>query len=117
MDLQPGEHVCSECRGTGTCPPADEKIKFDELRATCGKCGGSGKVDWVTNAMGESKHPFFYNTTKIFETSPDSDLTFYINGKTMLEIKKDGFYVQGQKVTDKKKIYDRFHKFLKTAGF
>ncbi len=41
--------MCETCEGHGT---VIEKEKFSFLRSTCPKCGGVGKLDWITNAMG-----------------------------------------------------------------
>lgn len=44
MILNEGEVVCDECNGKGN----------EGTLWTCAKCDGKGKLDWVTNAMGNN---------------------------------------------------------------
>lgn len=50
--LEEGELICSSCGGRGYHPSAQQ---WNTVASTCRKCGGDGKVDWVTNAMGTPK--------------------------------------------------------------
>jgi len=49
-DLLPGEEICPKCKGTGNNPKAEENCSIDFI---CFRCNGTGKIDWVTRAMGE----------------------------------------------------------------
>jgi len=44
MKLEEGEVICSKCKGRG-----------------CYKCKGKGKLDWVSNMMGEKPIPKYSN--------------------------------------------------------
>jgi DnaJ-class molecular chaperone len=47
--LKDGEVICSKCNGEGNC-------KFNnDVCIWCSRCQGTGKVDWISNAMGDSK--------------------------------------------------------------
>jgi len=46
--LNEGELICDECEGTGY------SRKVNIICFKCPKCDGKGKLDWVTNAMGNS---------------------------------------------------------------
>jgi len=111
MELQKHEVICSKCDGLGVF----HSDNSPDSSFICNKCGGVGKVDWVTNAMVQ-KDPSYFNASKIFETNPCSDISFYHEGIESLKITKDGFYIKGKKVADDNKIYDAFVDFLKDAG-
>jgi len=59
-DLKEGEVICSKCEGRGSLP---SKFNPYELASICPKCGGEGKVDWITNAMGEKKREPLYGSS------------------------------------------------------
>jgi DnaJ-class molecular chaperone len=50
VELSPGEEICPKCKGKGENPDAEENCSIDLI---CFRCNGTGKVDWVTKAMGE----------------------------------------------------------------
>ena len=48
LHLQPGEHKCSNCCGTGD----DFGEKSGDLTLSmCKKCGGTGKINWIQNVI------------------------------------------------------------------
>lgn len=51
-DIEEGEEICSKCDGTGVIPSTENP---SELASVCWKCNGNGKVDWITNAMGQPR--------------------------------------------------------------
>jgi len=59
--LNEGEVVCDRCDGTGTI----------EHNWWCPKCKGKGKIDWVTNAMGNIK-PFEFSASSTSISSGSS---------------------------------------------
>lgn len=109
MELQEHEVICDKCHGD---PMIDEEGHISIL---CERCGGTGKLDWVDKAMAGAKKvatPMFLNSM-----DPPSDITFYAKDQEeMLKITKDGFYVKGKKISDDKKVYSAFVKFLQEAG-
>jgi len=132
MSLNPGEHQCPKCSGKGkyseahshshgySSQPHHSNAGVSEsyaVETVCTRCHGSGKLDWITNAMGEGKSPFLHHAVNPLLSANNNDITFYSNGKTMLEVKSDGFYVQGRKIKDDQKVYDRFNKFLRGNGY
>lgn len=61
LDESLGEVLCSECGGSGR-GKSVEKIKVGTLwipgiGSCCKKCKGTGKLDWIENAVG--KRPLF----------------------------------------------------------
>ena len=130
--LNDGESVCKKCNGTGQCffstsetPQHNHSLNHNHNSPSygtvnvCSKCKGFGKVDWITNAMGEGKnlnnsHTHLHGSLAY---NLPSDVIFYTGGKEMLKISDDGFYVNGNKITDDKNVYERFHKFLKASGY
>jgi len=148
MELEEGEHVCSKCKGKGSffashshsapnhnhgysSPPQhmwNGESSSYAIEEICQRCNGTGKLDWISNAMGDAP-----NKSNVFSMSghthslatmprANSNVSFYHSGTKMLEIKEDGIYIQDQKVEDgagkdKKKIYERFNKFLNRAGY
>ena len=116
MQLNEGEVICNKCDGAGAI--AKKHHSDGIITVDCPKCYGTGKTDWVTNAMKEIKKPSLYhpNPVPIMTADPDDAITFYYNGKATIELKKDGFYIKGNKIADDKKIYKAFVQFLKNAG-
>jgi len=111
MKVNDGYENCKECNGSGILP-------LDDF--ACSNCGGSGKVDWVTNAMESiKKSDFLYNQGSIsLATNAPADIEFYTNNIVFLKICQNGdFLVKGKKVKNDKKIYDGFVEFLKSAGY
>ena len=57
MDLfQPSElgvYECRECHGIGI----SNQYNYLQLLDVCYKCGGSGKVDWITNVVNSRSAP------------------------------------------------------------
>jgi len=53
MKLGPGEMICPKCDG-------EPVFKKDGAMAVCGKCWGSGKLDFVENVVGKKK-PFSFD--------------------------------------------------------
>ncbi len=135
MELKPGEIKCNKCNGSGkyctshvhSLPehnhsnPHNHNLSSYAAESICAKCNGAGKVDWITNAMGEQPNRFItsgsHNHGNLAGLNPSENVTFHISGSTVLEINKDGFYVEGRKITDDKEVYDRFNKFLVGAGY
>lgn len=136
--LNDGEMICKKCKGTGKYFSSVSEHQHNHTlhhnhgyssyaaETVCSICNGSGKVDWITNAMGEGKRlnnihthslPSHTHGNVALATTLSSDISFYAGGKEMLKLADDGFYVNGTKLTDDKKIYNRFHKFLKGAGY
>jgi len=62
MKLEPGEYVCSVCNGNSYGKPNRNKRAFP-----CYNCDGTGKVDWITNAMPKS---FMFVLPKIRHVFP-----------------------------------------------
>jgi hypothetical protein len=50
IELLPGEEICPKCKGTGNNRRDEPEFTFSFI---CFKCRGTGKVDWVTRAMGQ----------------------------------------------------------------
>jgi hypothetical protein len=50
--LNEGEMICDKCEGTGKESNTSASTLYSRF---CKKCLGSGKVDWVDNAMGGKK--------------------------------------------------------------
>lgn len=46
----------------------------------------------------------------------DSEIVLYVSGKVRIKISDTGFYVEGRKVSNDKKIYKAFKKFLRETG-
>ena len=53
IKLEEGEVICSRCKGEGCTPFVD----YQSAQNTCPKCWGEGKLDWISNAMGERPKP------------------------------------------------------------
>ena len=141
INLNDGEFKCGKCKGNGkylvssvselSAHQHNHSINHNHgtssyaVETVCSKCNGIGKVDWITNAMGEGKnlnnlhtHSFPSHTHGNFSlASQQNDISFYSGGKEMLKIADDGFYADGNKITDDKDVYKRFHKFLKSSGY
>ena len=136
MTIEPGEYTCPKCKGNGKyaeshshAHPSHNHNHRDSgvhssyaVETICNRCCGSGKIDWIQNAMGEQKsNPLITtpgsHTHTIGTTIPNDNVEFYHNGTEMLKIAKDEFYIQGRKVNDDQKIYDRFNKWLVSSGF
>jgi hypothetical protein len=129
--LNDGESICKKCNGTGQhfisvsgAPYHNNHSPVYGTVNVCSKCKGFGKVDWITNAMGEGKnvnnlhtHSLPSHTHGSLAYSLPSEFTFNVGGKEMLKISDDGFYANGNKLTDDKNVYERFHKFLKASGY
>jgi DnaJ-class molecular chaperone len=49
IKLEEGEVICSRCNGEGFTAFVD----IQQAQVTCPKCNGAGKLDWISNAMGE----------------------------------------------------------------
>jgi len=116
MKLNDGEVKCSKCEGTGKEP----KSKEDCLIYGCEFCGGTGKVDWVENAMKSIKNDsLFHAGNMIASFNPTCDITFYTDGNTeSLRLCGNGdFIVKGKKLVNDKKLYEGFVDFLKDAGY
>ena len=106
MELQEHELVCRGCEGSGI------KDNDEIALVVCQKCGGSGKVDWISNAMG-SVPSIIQGVT--FQ-QPPSDINFCCDNEEVLRITKDAFYIKGNKIADDNKIYDAFVDFFKQCG-
>lgn len=112
MNLQEHEVICSKCKG--------EEL----LKKGCDKCGGKGKLDWVSNAMSRKVTlvtPGVYTqeidlSSYISPFIPKDEVTFHNEGEELIRLTKDGFYVKGKKVAEDKKIYDAFVDFLSGVG-
>jgi len=111
MNLQEHEVICSKCDG-------EAFVTFDgSIREVCHKCGGEGKVDWVSNAMQEAS---CLSTISQLHTTlsslPSNDITFHFEGEDVIKLTKDSFYVKGKKIADDKKLYDAFVNFFRGVG-
>ena len=134
MELNPGEYLCKKCNGKGKCYGTEQHNHNGPLNNmhnhsssyaveyVCGKCNGAGKVDWVTNAM--VRQDGYLTTSQLPSHSHshlptlNNDIAFYaVGGVEMLKIAEDGFYVEGEKVEDKLKVYERFNDFLVASGY
>jgi DnaJ-class molecular chaperone len=53
--MEPNKVECIKCRGSGYAPRKAllGTIIVFEPSVPCSKCGGSGKIDWVKQAIGE----------------------------------------------------------------
>jgi len=113
--MEYGYEVCKKCEGTGA---VAKKLHFDGITTVdCPKCHGAGKIDWITNAMWAIKDAgLFYDGSKIFETTPNSDIIFYCDGEEIIKTTKNGFYVKGKKIAEDEKLYDAFVDFFKQSG-
>ena len=58
--------MCETCEGHGT---TIEKDKSSFLRSTCPKCGGVGKLDWISNAMGVQEEDVRVSSSSVSRTS------------------------------------------------
>lgn len=47
IELFPGEEICQGCKGTGV------SAINDHWQIQCRKCHGEGKIDWISNVIGE----------------------------------------------------------------
>jgi DnaJ-class molecular chaperone len=114
MNLQEHEVICSKCDG-------EALITIDDnVKEVCDKCGGKGKLDWISNAMSRKVTlvtPGVYTQeVDLSPFIPSSDITFHSEGKEMIKLTKDSFYVKGKKIADDKKLYDAFVDFLRGIG-
>ena len=55
-ELKDGEVECSKCEGKGICNNIPKDNNFigaasPAILGSCSKCNGSGKTDWISNAM------------------------------------------------------------------
>jgi RecJ-like exonuclease len=96
-----GEVKCSKCNGTG------DNISHEP----CDKCLGSGKLDWVSNAM-TSANKFIAGSFSAI--NPCSDIIFYTKDQT--EALKICDNVKGKKIVNDKQVYDGFIDFLRDSG-
>ena len=48
--LKVGELICDKCKGQG-----DYNTFSKSISIWCSRCEGTGKVDWISNAMGDRK--------------------------------------------------------------
>ena len=122
MELQEHEVICSKCKGKKAIHSDDPQV----MSSMCSKCGGEGKVDWITNAMSKPTDSFISPGVYVKEIDlsthvPNDTIqydTFHFgsDGDELIRFSKDGFYVKGKKVADDKKIYDAFVEFLRGVG-
>ena len=131
MELNPGEYLCKKCHGKGIWHGTSEHkhnmhnhSSSYAVEWVCNKCNGTGKLDWVTNAMVRPPHTYLTSQmpshTHASLASLNNDITFSAGGaggSEMLKISEDGFYVDGEKVEDKLKVYERFNDFLVASGY
>jgi DnaJ-class molecular chaperone len=134
MKLEEGEVLCSKCSGKGVFYHSDhnghQHAPVQALVSNCTKCNGAGKLDWISNIMkninnnhnhthgiGSHTHSFPISQS-VFHGVYDepSDITFHCEGEEMISIKKDGFYVKGNKIADDLEIYKQFKAFLNQSG-
>lgn len=47
----------------------------------------------------------------------ENAITFHANGQERLRFAPDGVYINGEKITDSLKVYDRFSEWLTDAGY
>jgi len=111
MNLQEYEVICNKCDGEGAIHSDDPQ----GASVTCPKCDGEGKVDWVSNAM-EGVLSFNKLHGTFTSINPCADINFQVEGKELLRITKDAFYIKGRKVVNDDKIYNAFVDFFKQTG-
>jgi DnaJ-class molecular chaperone len=125
MELEEGEVLCSKCSGKGVFYQTDvnghQHAPVQALVSNCTKCNGAGKLDWISNIMKNNNHNHTHgigshtHSFPISQSAP-SDITFNCEGEEMISIKKDGFYVKGNKIADDLEIYKQFKAFLNQSG-
>jgi len=89
MDLEEGEVICSKCKGKGLILHNDIK----KMDYNCGKCNGTGKTDWITNAMSRD---FSYIEPGAM-MNPCAEVELYYEGIRTIKTTTDGFKIWGQK--------------------
>jgi len=114
MEIKDGEVECNKCYGAGIIDEDDSTVML-----TCQRCSGTGKLDWISNAMVEiDKTSLLHDCTKVMSLAPNSDIIFYIHNKEYLKICDNGdFLVNGQLAKNDQAVYDGFVNFLKSTGF
>ncbi len=92
MELEPGEVVCDQCKGTGY--PNNNEIDYNNKfyynhLDVCDKCNGSGKLDWIENIVGKKSRTFNGDWTIIGEQLYGSNLEKDIFDQTSKNMAKE----------------------------
>jgi len=136
MILNEGEVKCSKCNGGGSLYETHSHHVHGNSHAVasvCTKCNGAGKLDWISNIMKSIDHNAINYTSmpahthghshalpvaseSVFDGIYDdpSIVNFYCEGEEVISIRKDGFYVRGNKVVNDLEIYEEFKTFINT---
>lgn len=88
-ELKEGEIICPKCKGKYCIENEEGPI------GTCNKCHGKGKLDWVSNAMGKGKHPWYYRVPPL-HVDVDGPVTLYYNGVKPIKTTSNGIKIWGQ---------------------
>jgi len=72
VELEPGEVICDQCKGTGH--PNNNEIDYNDkfyfnVPHACDKCNGSGKLDWIENIVGKNPRKLTGDWTIEWSTS------------------------------------------------
>lgn len=65
MDLNPGEIICKECKGTGydlKIPEQEYEQAYYIKHCKCSKCYGVGKLDWIEAVVGKKQDSYMWFT-------------------------------------------------------
>jgi len=88
-ELKEDEMECSKCKGEGICNniPSNNNLigsSSPPILGTCSKCNGSGKTDWVSNAMQKpgADNFIFIDTSAIDNFNISSNITIQ-SGKNL----------------------------------
>ena len=87
-DLKPGELICDKCEGWGCIPPSHE-LESNEISASCEKCQGAGKVDWIANITGVPPPNEF--DTSYFVTFAAKELADAIDKEILESVIKESY--------------------------
>lgn len=60
---------------------------------------------------------YFVDQLHELPVDDDSTITLSIDAVEMISIRKDGFYIYGNKVSDNTEVYEGFINFLRDAGY
>jgi hypothetical protein len=80
--LNQGEELCEECEGKKYIEVFISRNQ--KMKLPCGKCGGSGKIDWIQKATG-------IHETQIFHEWNDSSSSISISSSTIGSYSSSGY--------------------------
>ncbi len=78
--LEEGEVICSKCEGEGWVKKDAAFPSLPGFSPRCSKCNGQGKLDWVSNIMGEIPH--FHN---LLSRDKDDRVQYFLNANFIEE--------------------------------